>query len=1024
MIELLWELNFDRSIPILLSLIPGLLSLSIFIYALIRLPKSGITATFALFVFSTFIWQLSDTLIRASEQYFVAKLWQDLLFAGVLFIGPFSLHFTLLYTERKKITRSYFLIFILYFPAFFFEVAEGGNLFRHAIVFDSFWGWVSAPTFEFLNTLEASWIASCGLITLLLLGNYAYKMKDVEVRNKQSLLIFIGYVIPASQGILTQYLLPFFFDASDNPLTTTTTVVFSTCVVIALAKYRLLSYNPLLTSDNLIRTMNEGILVTDHVGVTKYVNERFCKIIGYSQGELIDQKAEDVFVPVKEIDKLNEGRAKRGEGESSEYEMELINKNDETIQTWISATPYFNPDGHNIGSLVIVTDITKRKRAQLAREIAFNITKSANRGIRDINSLGRLIYSEIIQLIPKANFYISLVNEETNIVHFPFWIHEGIDYSGTVEREFSNGFSEFIITTGQSVYLKGREVNDFVDRNELGHVEVVPAIYLATPLKHLGKVIGVLALQSDYNQNEYDENDFEFLKFISGQVASFIDKQEMLEEQQQREADLLFFRNIIDQSNDFISVVDIDNGNIVDVNERTCQKLGYSKEEMTNMLYTEIHIVEEDYIWNDYLMKLRSGNQVIESCFYRSKDGIDTPVEMNMSIVTIDLVEYLVAVGRDVKEQEDARSALERSEKQLSHLVENLDVSVYAVEIISEDPLVEKLLYQSKQIEKFAGFKIGNFSDIAAWDQHVHPEDIDQLVADVQHMLKTHESMTSEYRFYHRETKKIIWVEENYRPVKIVDGKVKTYYGAIRDVTERKNNEKKLASAHKELEAFIYKASHDLKGPLSSSLGLVNIARLESGEENESKYFDHIEGSLKKLENILDDLRQVAIIKQGVIEKSEINIINSIEDIISTFKFYNEFESIDFKFDNSIGDTIFTDRSLLELCLRNTIENAVKYQKYNFKESFVHFNLSNTPTGIKIIIKDNGIGIDADHIHTIFDMFVRANQTSKGTGLGLYISKNAIEKLGGTISVESKKGWGTTFEINLPISIAEEDTPS
>ena len=150
---------------------------------------------------------------------------------------------------------------------------------------------------------------------------------------------------------------------------------------------------------------------------------------------------------------------------------------------------------------MILTDITKRKRAELAREIAFNITKAANRGIRDINSLGKLIHSEILRLVPNANFYISLLNEETNTIHFPFWIHEEVDISGQADREFSNGFSEYIINTGKSIFIKGKKVEDFVRENELGHIDKMPKIYVATPLKHLGKVIGVLALQSDINQH-------------------------------------------------------------------------------------------------------------------------------------------------------------------------------------------------------------------------------------------------------------------------------------------------------------------------------------------------------------------------------------------------------------------------------------------------------------------------------------------------------------------------------------------
>jgi signal transduction histidine kinase len=110
----------------------------------------------------------------------------------------------------------------------------------------------------------------------------------------------------------------------------------------------------------------------------------------------------------------------------------------------------------------------------------------------------------------------------------------------------------------------------------------------------------------------------------------------------------------------------------------------------------------------------------------------------------------------------------------------------------------------------------------------------------------------------------------------------------------------------------------------------------------------------------------------------------------------------------------WSDAFRIDIILKNFISNAIKYMNLVQEENFVQFNISITQKEGIIQISDNGLGIDKQYQPKIFDMFFRATEKSDGSGLGLYIVKQAIETLGGNISVESKPGKGTIFRILLP----------
>jgi PAS domain S-box-containing protein len=238
----------------------------------------------------------------------------------------------------------------------------------------------------------------------------------------------------------------------------------------------------------------------------------------------------------------------------------------------------------------------------------------------------------------------------------------------------------------------------------------------------------------------------------------------------------------------------------------------------------------------------------------------------------------------------------------------------------------------------------------------------------------------------------------------------------LTDITSLKRAQLESTQVNNELEQLLYRASHDLKGPLGSIEGLINLMAIELKGEVGTQYLQMIRETLTKLNELISDLGKVSFIKKGIISVKAVNSELVIGKIIKAFSFYPRFDEIKITIDNQCSNDFYTDKSLLNTILQNLIENSIKYAQHieYGTHPYLKITCQDTLGGITIDIEDNGIGIPEEVQHKIFDMFYRANTSSKGSGLGLYIVQNAVKKLGGSININSQEGKGTAFELKLP----------
>lgn len=238
------------------------------------------------------------------------------------------------------------------------------------------------------------------------------------------------------------------------------------------------------------------------------------------------------------------------------------------------------------------------------------------------------------------------------------------------------------------------------------------------------------------------------------------------------------------------------------------------------------------------------------------------------------------------------------------------------------------------------------------------------------------------------------------------------------ELTLRKQNEE-LVKINQELDSFVYSVSHNLRAPLMSVLGLLRLAQIEverSGLDTRVllSYFSMMEHSINKLDDTLKEILDYSRNARSEIRVEKVDLKQLLEDGFERLKYHEGSEHIE-KFVEIKEEAPFcSDPYRLSVVLNNLISNSIKYRDIRKKQQFIKIIAHVTPAMAKIEFSDNGIGIQKELLNKIFDMFFRATEKSEGAGLGLYIVKETVDKLGGRISTISNIGHGTHFSLEIP----------
>ncbi|MCE3279821.1 MAG: hypothetical protein K0S44_2012 [Bacteroidetes bacterium] len=363
----------------------------------------------------------------------------------------------------------------------------------------------------------------------------------------------------------------------------------------------------------------------------------------------------------------------------------------------------------------------------------------------------------------------------------------------------------------------------------------------------------------------------------------------------------------------------------------------------------------------------------------------------------------LTGICHDITKEVTTEEALIESEKLMTTFMNDSLLCIYFV-----DPDTKTLSYSNSAFRELLNYSASETDTLQMYDFiNYNKAEIDVIVDNI---IANGKTSNTERQWKTKDGHIVYMMVSCYYVNR--NGK-KTIMIAGQDVSASKRTEQTLLTTNMELETFIYRASHDLRGPLASIIGLANISKFEIKDELALKYLDMIGTGTEKLDYTLTELVKAMEIKNINDFNNEIDFESMIKESIDKFKFFPGYSRVKIDLNVTLKNPFISNKFILETILQNLIENAIKYQNYSEPNPFINIQIKEQSGTVDIIVNDNGLGIEKSIQSRIFEMYYRGTSDLKGSGLGLYLVKKGAEKLGGEIHLDSIKGTGSTFKISL-----------
>lgn len=497
---------------------------------------------------------------------------------------------------------------------------------------------------------------------------------------------------------------------------------------------------------------------------------------------------------------------------------------------------------------------------------------------------------------------------------------------------------------------------------------------------------------------------------VSGEIGGIIIFSEVITDRK-KAADL--FKSMFDNSPDIILIIDKDFK--IESMNRAIPNGTVAKE------LIGIHLVD-----NLPLASQEITRTAIKKCF---ETGQNQEIEVELGFgnwsrsrfvpLFLDLeISKIMIISTDITQSRKDKEKLIQSEEKHRALIENISDTIILIDEKYE------VTYQSPSFIRTAGFTMNQLEGKTVFE-FLHPDDIQNCQDLFKNSYKyPNMPFPIQYRIRHKNGN-YIWIEGTITNL-FHDESVKALIVVYRDITRRKkaeqeliNNNAELKKTNSELDRFVYSTSHDLRAPLKSMLGLIAMSKDITEPENTTQHelLSMLDKNVFKLDNFIEDILHYSRNSRLEIAKEEINFKNTLEEIKETFKAAIEEKKVSIQIGINAEEKFISDKKRIHIILNNIISNAIKYLDKSKDTSFVKIGIECNTEKVNISIEDNGIGIDNKDAEKIFEMFYRATTLSTGSGLGLYIVKETLEKLAGKITLESELTKGTKFNIEIPNQI-------
>lgn len=384
-----------------------------------------------------------------------------------------------------------------------------------------------------------------------------------------------------------------------------------------------------------------------------------------------------------------------------------------------------------------------------------------------------------------------------------------------------------------------------------------------------------------------------------------------------------------------------------------------------------------------------------------------------------------------ILENHHSEKVLEENQKQLLQTAQELKDSKERFELavkgtragVYEWSLKDNSVYVSSYWKELLGYEEQelNAVSIEFFVSIIHPEDRDRTSQRIDQVLKNLQPYQGETRLCTK-SGEYKWFLDSGIVKADSNGYATHVIGSLIDIDGRKKAEKEiiiknneLAKTNEELDRFVYSASHDMRAPLSSLLGLIHLSEKTNQLDELRLYTSMMKDRIHVMEGFIKEVTDYSRNSRLELALSRISVATLVRNVVDNLSYSRLNTKMKVVVDIDPELLITTDPSRVKVILNNLISNAYKYHRDEADDPFIRITAYQSAGKVLISIEDNGRGISREHHHRIFDMFYRASENSEGSGLGLYIVKETLDKLGGDISVHSEAGKGSTFTFALPL---------